>query len=334
MAVDPRFYKVTTGLSYKALASISGLDPRDFPDKDVTGISSFEAAKTGEMCFVETVATLSSDPRTWRHAVCLISESLGAKVKDINSFLAVSDPRKTFFQLAAHLYLPRLFDAADGTSQIHPSASLGPGSQIASGVAIGPRTQIGANSVIGPGVQIGSDCHIGAGTSIFFTLVGNNVQILSGARLGESGFGLISSRTELSDLPHFGRVILQDNVTIGANSCVDRGLLEDTLIGEGTKIDNLCHIGHNTHIGRYVVMAAFGGISGSARIGDGVKMGGRVGLIDHLVIGKEAQIGAGSAVFENIPAGEVWAGAPAKPIRTWQRELIWLKRAASRTGKK
>ena len=163
-------------------------------------------------------------------------------------------------------------------------------------------------------------------------MIGNGVRLLSGARIGESGFGLMAGETGPEDIPHFGRVIIQDAVTIGANSCVDRGMLGDTVIGEGTKIDNLCHIGHNTHIGRHVVMAAFAGISGSVIIGDNVQMGGRVGLVDHLTVGENAQIAAGAAVLNSVPADEVWGGMPAKPIKTWQRELVWVKRNAKSRG--
>ena len=123
---------------------------------------------------------------------------------------------------------------------------------------------------------------------------------------------------------------MQNGVTLGANSCIDRGLLEDTVIGEGTHIDNLCHIGHNSRIGSHVVMAAFAGISGSSTVGDGVQFGGRVGLKDHVHVGQGARIAPGAAVLSDVPAGETWAGYPSKPIRTWMRELAWLARAAQK----
>jgi UDP-3-O-[3-hydroxymyristoyl] glucosamine N-acyltransferase len=152
--------------------------------------------------------------------------------------------------------------------------------------------------------------------------------------IGEAGFGLAAGKGEATLSPHFGRVIIQNGVTIGANSCIDRGLFEDTVIGEGTHIDNLCHIGHNCRIGSHVVMAAFAGVSGSSEVGDGVQFGGRVGLKDHVRVGAGARIAAGAAVLSDVPAGETWAGYPAKPIRGWMRELAWLSRAAQkRAGK-
>jgi UDP-3-O-[3-hydroxymyristoyl] glucosamine N-acyltransferase len=129
------------------------------------------------------------------------------------------------------------------------------------------------------------------------------------------------------DVPHFGRAIVQDAVSIGAGSTVDRGLFGDTVIAEGAKIDNLCQIAHNVVIGRGAVIAAFGGVSGSTRGGDGVMMGGRVGIADHRTIGKGAMLAAGSAVMHDVPAGETWAGYPAKPVRQWLRETAWLSRA-------
>ncbi len=135
------------------------------------------------------------------------------------------------------------------------------------------------------------------------------------------------------DAPQYGRVILQDHVTVGANSCIDRGAFDDTIIGEHTKIDNLCQIAHNVVTGRSVLMASFAGISGSVTIGDGTMLGGRVGIADHVKIGEGAQIAASAGVFREIPSGETWGGTPAKPIRQWMKEVAWLQKQTS-GGKK
>jgi UDP-3-O-[3-hydroxymyristoyl] glucosamine N-acyltransferase len=175
---------------------------------------------------------------------------------------------------------------------------------------------------------------IGANATICCALIGDGVQIFPGAVVGQAGFGLAASGDRVALSPHYGRVIMQNGVSLGANSCVDRGLFDDTVIGEGTHIDNLCHIGHNCRIGSQVVMAAFAGVSGSSEVGDGVQFGGRVGLKDHVRVGTGARIAAGAAVLSDVPGGETWAGYPAKPIRAWMRELAWLGRAAQKRSAK
>mgnify|MGYP000498178666 CR=1 FL=1 len=164
----------------------------------------------------------------------------------------------------------------------------------------------------------------------FYTEENLDVTILPGAVIGEPGFAVSAGPDGPVQMPHLGRVIVQDRVRIGAGVTVDRGLFADTLLSEGAKIDNLSHIAHNVVVGRNVVMAAFAGISGSSRIGDGVMLGGRVGVADHLEIGAGAQIAAGSAVLSDVPAGETWGGYPAKPLRRFLREAAWLSKAAGR----
>jgi UDP-3-O-[3-hydroxymyristoyl] glucosamine N-acyltransferase len=155
------------------------------------------------------------------------------------------------------------------------------------------------------------------------------VKLLAGARIGEAGFGAAGSKAGPVDIPQLGRVILQDGVTVGANSCIDRGAYGDTVIGENTKIDNLVMIGHNCVIGRNNLMAAHTGISGSVTSGDNCIFGGRAGVGDHITIGEGARVAAGGGVLADIPPGETWSGYPAKPIRQFLRETVWLSKQAS-----
>src|SRR5207248_6055397 len=172
------------------------------------------------------------------------------------------------------------------------------------------------------------NCSIGPGAVIGFALIGDHVRIYAGAVIGEAGFGAAPGPKGVVDLPQLGRVILQDGVTVGANSCIDRGAFEDTVVGENTKIDNLVQIAHNVVIGRNCVLAAHTGISGSTVVGDGCMFGGRAGVSDHVTIGSGARIAAAGGVAKEVPAGETWAGAPARPMARWLRETALLARLA------
>jgi UDP-3-O-[3-hydroxymyristoyl] glucosamine N-acyltransferase len=215
---------------------------------------------------------------------------------------------------------------------LEEDVAVGAGAVIGPGASIGRGTQIGAGAVIGVGVAIGRQCAIGANAVIGFSLIGDRVRILAGAVIGEAGFGVAGGRGGAIDVPQLGRVILQDGVTVGANSCIDRGAFDDTVIGENTKIDNLVQVGHNVRIGRSCVLAAHTGISGSTTIGDGVRFGGRAGIADHLNIGDGAQVMAAAGLMHDIPAGETWGGIPAVPGRQWFRQVAWLNKISQRGG--
>ena len=219
---------------------------------------------------------------------------------------------------------------------IDESARIEDGALIEAGAIIGPQAQIGrgsriaAGAVIGYRVTVGRDCFVGPGASVTHALIGNRVIIHAGVRLGQDGFGFAMGPSGHYKVRQVGRVIVQDDVEIGANTTIDRGALKDTIIGEGTKIDNLVQIAHNVVIGRHCVIAAQTGISGSTILEDFVAMGGQCGTVGHIRIGAGAQIGAQSGVASDIPRGERWGGYPAKPMISWAREVALLKRLTRR----
>jgi UDP-3-O-[3-hydroxymyristoyl] glucosamine N-acyltransferase len=199
------------------------------------------------------------------------------------------------------------------------------------GVEIGRGTVIGANAVIGAGVTIGRNCVIGSNVSIECAHIGNNVVLHAGARIGSEGFGWLDQGRSNRKIPQLGRVILQDRVEIGANSAVDRGALGDTVVGEGTKIDNLVQVGHNCRIGRNCLVAGMSGLAGSTVLEDSVMLGARATTSGHLTIGRGSILAAGSAITKSFPAGSRLAGFPAQDIKNWRREVATIRRLSRRS---
>jgi UDP-3-O-[3-hydroxymyristoyl] glucosamine N-acyltransferase len=326
--IDARFYQALGPLAVRALAPSATIGGD--PDRLIKSIAPAERAGPEDLCYYEgkAGAVLEKAP-----GACIVQPVKTHLAPKASALILSDQPRAAFARMAPLLARPRGFTpgapAIDPSARIEEGALIGVGAVIGPGAQIGIGAEIGPNAVIGPGVTIGRRTRIGAGVVISFALVGDEVTVLAGAVIGEQGFGVAGDASGPIDVPHLGRVILQDRVTIGANTTIDRGVFDDTVIGEGAKIDNLCQVAHNVLIGRGALIAAFAGISGSTVVGDGVTMGGRVGVADHRSIGKGATLAGGSAVFQDVPPGEVWSGYPAQPLRKWLREAAWLRRKAS-----
>jgi len=219
----------------------------------------------------------------------------------------------------------------DTEAEVDPSAEIGPLAVVLARASIGARCRIGPGAVIGEGVTLGADCRVGASASISHALVGARVYIYPGARIGQEGFGFAPTPTGFLTVPQLGRVVIGDDVEIGANSTIDRGSMQDTIIGAGTRIDNLVQIAHNVRLGRCCVIVSQAGISGSTVLEDFVQVGGQAGLTGHLRIGRKARIGAQGGIMADVPAGADVVGSPAMPVREYFRQVATLRRLAGRS---
>ena len=332
---DSRFFEALDSIRLEDLARLCGGVLRDggAGERVIEGVAPLSRAGTGEIAFLGD-RRHASELAVSAAGACFLARSDVDRAPDSCAVLITPIPQGSWALAAERLHRPRRHPL--GAPAVHPDAeleegvTLAPGVTIGQGAMIGRGTTVSAGVVIGPGVCIGRDGYLGPGAVIGFSLIGDGVKIHGGAVIGEAGFGATLGPRGVIDVPQLGRVLIQDNVTIGANSCVDRGAFEDTVIGENTKIDNLVQVAHNVVIGRNCLLAAFTGISGSAVVGDGCMFGGRAGVSDHVTIGAGARIAAAAGVMKNVPAGESWGGSPARPVRQWLRETAMLATMSQR----
>lgn len=309
----------------------------------IEDIAPLDAAGPAHLSFLDNPKYASAFAVTQAGA-CLVHPRFAGRAPQGLSLLLTKEPYRAY-ALAGQLFYPGearggdTFGEAGGIdprAAIHPDAKIGegatvePGAVIGAGAEIGRGTVIGANATIGKGCTVGRDCFIGPNVSVSHAHIGDRVMLHPGVRIGQDGFGFAMGLPRHEKVPQLGRVIVQDDVEIGANTTIDRGAGPDTVIGEGTKIDNLVQIGHNVTIGRGCIIVAQTGISGSARLDDFVVLAAQVGVTGHLTIHSGAQIAARSAVIYDVPPGQKYGGVPARPVREWQRELVAIKNLGRR----
>ncbi len=331
IAGDPRFFRRSGPHSLATVAAAAGVTAPPV-DLMLTGVAPLQTAGPDEVSFLDNRKYVAALSQTSAGAV-IIHPELMEKVPARAMPIPANEPYAAWARVAA-LFCPLPSIAAGvhpsavvaAEARIEPSAEIGPFALIGSYAEIGPRCRIGPYAVVGEGVMLGADCRIGAHVSLSHALLGDRVVVYPGARIGQDGFGLTMDNGAFLSVPQLGRVILEDDVEVGANSAIDRGSLHDTRIGAGSRLDNLVQIGHNVRLGRGCVIVSQAGISGSTILDDHVMVAGQAGLTGHLRIGRRARIGAQAGVMSDVPEGADVVGSPAQPARDFFRHVAVLRR--------
>ncbi|HEX3868661.1 MAG TPA: UDP-3-O-(3-hydroxymyristoyl)glucosamine N-acyltransferase [Gemmatimonadaceae bacterium] len=290
------------------------------PSTVVVAVAPLDRAGASDLAFLG-VAKYVGAFATSCAGVVLVSPELAETPGSVQTRVVVDKPQEALLAL-----LPRFHRVVPTPPGIHPTAvigtgvalgrdvSIGPYAVVGDDVCIGPESIIGAHCVIGSGVEIGERVQLFPSVTIYSgSRLGNRVTLHAGSRIGSDGFGYVQRGGEHAKIPHVGRCLIEDDVEIGANTTIDRGSIDDTVVGAGTKIDNLVQVAHNVRIGKMCLIMAHAGIAGSAHVEDGAMLLGQVGVAGHSTIGKGARVAAQAGVFGDIPAGETWSGYPARP---------------------
>jgi UDP-3-O-[3-hydroxymyristoyl] glucosamine N-acyltransferase len=333
---DSRFFERVGPHSLTALAAISGANLHDPADGDrlFGDVAPLETAGPQDVTFLDNRKYLEAFAAS-RAGAAFVDQAAIARAPAGMALLVSPEPYKAFARAAQAFYPEKPVIAAVAPSAvIDPGATvpadceIGPNVVIAAAARLGARCQVGPNTVIGAGVEIGDDCRIGPNVTLSHCLIGARVVLHPGVRIGQPGFGFAPDRNGPVKIPQLGRVIIGDDVDIGANTTIDRGSGHDTVIGPGTMIDNLVQIGHNVSLGRGCILAGQVGISGSTKLGDFVMAGGQAGLAGHLKIGSAARIAAKAGLMRDVAPGDTVCGIPARPIAAFMKETAALQRLA------
>lgn len=331
--LDRRFYNALREITVRDVMNI-GLDIECLGSNDdncvIKGIETLDKASDGDISFFHNIKYENSLRNTKASFVVLKKEYVHICPDSIVKIIS-KNPLLDFAAIIDIMVRESEFEpnisklsCISETACIDSNVQIGNFSTIGRGANIGKFVRIGDNVSIGEGVEIGDNTIIGSNVSISHTIIGKNVIINSGARIGESGFGIVPAKDGLHYIKQIGRVILSDFVRVGANTTIDRGSIEDTFIGTGTIIDNLVQIGHNVRIGSYSVIVAQVGISGSTEVGNGTTLAGQVGVAGHIKIGDNVTVAAKGGVTNSIPSNSIFAGFPASDIKEWRKKVALL----------
>lgn len=313
------------------LAELVGGEVRGDPTRTVSAVKTLDTAGPGDLSFLTSVKYRDA-ARSSAAGALLVGRDLGTDDLPAGDLLICTDPYHALAQILGYLH-PRPVRPAG----IHPTAVIEDGAEVSPTAHVGPLVVVGSGSrieegvVLHPHVVVGRRCRIGHESVLFShvsiydeTEIGARVIIHSGTVIGADGFGFADHAGSRVKLPHVGRVVLEDDVEIGANSAVDRATLDETRIGAGSKLDNLVQVGHNVRIGRGAILCGQAGVSGSALLGDRVILAGQSGVAGHLELGDGASLAGKSAAFKSVPAGQMVAGVPAVPAARWRRQVAGL----------
>ena len=326
--VDHNFYRKTGPHSLSKLAEMLSCEFIGNGEILIDDISTLEEARVNDISFFHKNKYLETLKKT-KSQVILVDKNFNL---DLNKNLIVcKDPYYSMAKVALIFYPDSIypnyyFKDADRSIEFDKSNMISSNTFIHKKARIGKNCKIGFNSFIGPNVIIGDNCLIGDNVSIYFSIIGKNVKIYQGVRIGSEGFGFIMQQNSVQKIPQLGRVIIGDCVEIGANTTIDRGSIGDTKIGKLTMLDNLVHVAHNVTIGNNCIIAAMTGISGSTMIGNNVLIGGQVGISGHINIGNNVKIAAKSGIMKNIKDNHAVGGYPADNILDWHRNTLILKK--------
>jgi UDP-3-O-[3-hydroxymyristoyl] glucosamine N-acyltransferase len=332
---NPRFFRRSGPFSLAVVAS-TARGVADEVELRLEGVAPLQTAGPKEVSFLDNRRYTSALDQTLAGAV-IVHPDMAARVPSTAVTIVTNEPYAAWARVAALFHPvppaspgihPSAF-VANG-ALVDPSAEVGPLSVIETGAEIGPGCRIGPCAVVGSGVIVGRDCRIGAHVSLSYALLGARVYVYPGARIGQEGFGFASTKDGFLSVPQLGRVILEDDVEVGANTTIDRGSSRDTLIGAGSRLDNLVQIGHNVVLGRCCVIVAQVGISGSTVLEDFVRVGGQAAMAGHLRIGRGAEIGAQAGVMSDLDPGAKVLGSPAQPKKDFFRQIATLMKMAKK----